>query len=174
MEQERTGIIELFKSGRTHAETMKSLKFPGSRRKFYRTIRRYKETGGAVDRARSGRPRTVRTPQLKIVREWIRRNLRRSMRKIALGLKISEFSMRKLVKTLLGMRSYKRKKVHFLSRSAKEKRLLRCKEELGRHASCGLENILFSDEKIFTIHEASNCQNDRIVSPTSSSNKEML
>ena len=60
MEKERTGIIELFKAGRTHAEIMKSLRFPGSRRKFvYRTIRRYKETGGAVDRARSGRQCTI-------------------------------------------------------------------------------------------------------------------
>ena len=176
MEKERTGIIELFKAGRTHAEIMKSLRFPGSRRKFvYRTIRRYKETGGAVDRARSGRPRTVRTPQLKkVVRERIRRNPRRSMRKMALDLKISDFSIRKVVRTDLEMRSYKRKKVHFLSGPVKEKRLLRCKGELGKHASCGLENILFSDEKIFTIHEASNSQNDRIIAPTTGSDKEML
>ena len=68
---------------------MKSLRFPGSRRKFvYHTIRRYKETGGAVHRARSGRPRTVRTPQLKkVVWERIRRNFRQSMRKMALDLK---------------------------------------------------------------------------------------
>ena len=105
MEQERTGIIKLFKAGRIHAEIMKSLRFPGSRRKFvYRTIRRYKETGGAVDRARSGRPRTVRTPQLKkVMRERIRRNPRRSMRKMALDLKISDFSIRKVMRTDLGM-----------------------------------------------------------------------
>ena len=97
-----------FYAGRTHAEIMKSLRFPGSRRKFvYRTIRRYKAT-----------------PQLKkVVRERIRRNPRRSMRKMALDLKISDFSIRKVVRTDLGMRSYKRKKVPFLSRPVKEKRL---------------------------------------------------
>ena len=52
MGQKRCGIIELFKTGGTHAEIKKWLKFPESRRKFvYRTIRRYKETGGAADRA---------------------------------------------------------------------------------------------------------------------------
>ena len=96
------------------------------------------------------------------------------MRKMALELKVSEFSVRKVVKTDLGMRAYKRKKYHFLSEQVKVKRLLRCKGELGRHATCGLENIMFSDEKIFTIHEVSNSQNDRIISPTTCSNKEML
>ena len=95
MEQERAGIIELFKARRTHAEIMKS------------------------------------------------------MRKMALDLKISDFSIRKVVRTDLGMRSYKRKKVHFLSGPVKEKRLLR--GELGKHASRGLENILFSE--YFPDHE---------------------
>ena len=93
---------------------------------------------------------------------------------MALDLKISDFSIRKVVRTDLRMRSYKGKKVHFLSGPVKEKRLPRCKGELGKHASRGMENILFSDEKIFTIHEASNSQNDRIISPTISSDKEML
>ena len=57
-----------------------------------------------MDRARSGRPRTVRTPQLKkVMRERIRRNPRRSMRKMALDLKISDFSIRKVMRTDLGM-----------------------------------------------------------------------
>ena len=128
-----------------------------------------------MDRVRSGRLRTVRTPKLKkVVRERIRRNPQRSMRKMVLDLKISDFSIRKVVRTDLGMRSCKRKIFHFLSGLVKEKRLLRCKGELGKHASCGLENILFSDDKIFVIHEASNSQNDRIISPTTSSDKEML
>ena len=76
-------------------------------------------------------------------------------RLLTLELKVSEFSIRKVVKICLGMRSYKRKKIHFLSEQVKEKRLLRSEGELGRHATCGLENILLSDEKIFTIHEVS-------------------
>ena len=65
------------------------------------------------------------------------------MIKMALELNVSEFSIRKVVESDLGMRAYKRKKFHFLSEQVMKKRLLRCKEELSRHASCGLENILF-------------------------------
>ena len=63
----------------------------------------------------------------------------------------------------LGMKYFKRKKVHFISRTAKEKRLARCKGVLGRHAVENLDKILFSDEKLFTIQEATNAQNDRIL-----------
>ena len=62
------------------------------------------------------------------------------------------------------MQSFKRKKVHFLSEMVKEKRLSRSKELLVRHATGGLENIIFSDEKIFTIEETTNVQNDRVIS----------
>ena len=40
---------------------------------------------------------------------------------------------------------------------------------LTRLATQPLENIIFSDEKLFTIEEATNKQNDRILAPTSSS-----
>ena len=49
MELERSAIIELFKSGKTHKEILKLLDFPINRRKFvYRTIQRYNETGSVV------------------------------------------------------------------------------------------------------------------------------
>ena len=69
------------------------------------------------------------------------------MRKMVLELKVSEFPIRKVVKTDLGMRVYKRKKVHFLNEQVKEKKLLRCKRELCRQANCGLENICFQMRK---------------------------
>ena len=61
---------------------------------------------------------------------------------------------------------FKRKKVHFLSELVKKKRLLRSKALLARHATGGFENIIFSDEKIFTIAEATNAQNDCVISTT--------
>ena len=91
---------------------------------------------------------------------------------MALELNICEFSIRKVVKICLRMRAYKRKKIHFLGEHVKEKRLPRSEGELGWHATSGLENILLSDEKIFTIHEVSNSQKDRIISLTTCSIKE--
>ena len=69
------------------------------------------------------------------------------------------------------MRGYKIKKIHFLSEQVKEKRLLRCDGELGRNDTCGLENILLSS---FNNTRVSNSQNDRIISLTTCSNKEIL
>ncbi|KAI6648091.1 hypothetical protein LOD99_11900 [Oopsacas minuta] len=170
MERERSAIVELFTKGHPSREILKILKLPLNRRKFvYRTIRRYKDTGKVEDRARSGRPCSVTTPSLgKVIAQRIRRNPRRSIRKMALDLKVSRCAMTKIVKRDLGMSSFKRKKVHFLSQLVKEKRVARCKGALGRYAVENLEKILFSDEKIFTIQEATNVQNDRILASSPS------
>ena len=45
----------------------------------------------------------------------------------------------------------------------RQKRTVRSKGLLERHAVYGADNILFSDEKLFTIEEALNSQNDRII-----------
>ena len=45
------------------------------------------------------------------------------------------------------MQSFKRKKVHFLSMLAREKRLVRSKELLSRYATGDLKNIIFSISK---------------------------
>eukprot|EP00800_Vazella_pourtalesii_P015855 TRINITY_DN4383_c0_g1_i5.p1 TRINITY_DN4383_c0_g1~~TRINITY_DN4383_c0_g1_i5.p1 ORF type:complete len:293 (-),score=7.56 TRINITY_DN4383_c0_g1_i5:556-1434(-) len=119
---------------------------------------------------RSGRPKSVTTPRLKkIVMDRIRRNPRRSVRKMASELKVSLGSMQNLVKNDLHLKSFKRRTVHFLSDKIIQKRLVRSKGLLTRLATQQLDNILFSDEKLFTIEEATNEQNDRILAPTSSS-----
>ena len=171
MERERSAIIELFVKGNNPGEILKLLKMPKQRRKLiYRTIQRYRKTGGVQDMPRSGRPKSVTTPRLKkVVMDRIRRNPRRSLRKMAVELKVSRGSLQNLVRNDLGLRSFKRKKVHFLSKQIREKRKSRSKILLNRLANQGLERVVFSDEKLFTIEEATNTQNDRILAKTSSS-----
>ena len=82
---------------------------------------------------------------------------------MALGMEISRRSVSRIVKNDLGMKSLKRKKMHFLTPLIREKRKVRSKGLLERHAVYGADNILFSDEKLFTIEEATNSQNDRII-----------
>ena len=86
MESERCAIIELFKAGKTPPQILKELYIAKSRRKvIYRTINRFDKTGEMRDKPRSGRPCSVTTSVLKkAIRERIRRNPRRSMRKMAL------------------------------------------------------------------------------------------
>ena len=84
MERERAAIIGLFSNGKGTEEILKLLHIPNSRRKIvYRTIQCYK-TGGIEDMPRSGRTKSVIIPRLKkIVKDRIRRNPQRFVRKMA-------------------------------------------------------------------------------------------
>ncbi|KAI6650827.1 Transposase [Oopsacas minuta] len=75
--------------------------------------------------------------------------------------------MRKLVVEDLGMKSYKRKNIHHLNDSIRRKRLERCIQLNARFAPGTEDQILFSDEKLFTVEEANNRQNDRILASRS-------
>ena len=164
MDRERAAIIELFSNGKRPGEILKMLQICKSRRKIvYRTIQRYNKTGDIKDMPRSGQPKSVRTPRLKkIVMDKIRRNPQQSIRKMASELKVSLGSMQNLVRNDLHFRSFKRRTVHFLSERIIEKRLTRSKGLLSRLATQPVDQIVFSDEKLFTIEEATNKQNDRI------------
>ncbi|KAI6647167.1 Transposase [Oopsacas minuta] len=80
---------------------------------------------------------------------------------------VNHETMRKLVVEDLGMKSYKRKNVHHLNDSIHHKRLERCILLKARFAPGTEDQILFSDEKLFTVEEASNRQNDRILASRS-------
>ena len=81
----RKFIIEHLEKGMRPPEIFKlGKKLKINRIMIKRTIDRYKETMSIEDLPRSGRPRTTRTRKLlKNVRKKIRRNPRRSMRKMA-------------------------------------------------------------------------------------------
>ncbi|KAI6651878.1 hypothetical protein LOD99_4757 [Oopsacas minuta] len=83
---------------------------------IHRTIQQYTETGDMEDRARSGRPVTVRTRHLReIVRTRITLNPRRSMRKLAREYQVSRETVRKVAHKYLGLKSLKRRKLHHLN-----------------------------------------------------------
>ena len=170
MEKNRVAIVNLYLQGKSQSEILNILNFPKTRRKLiYRTIKRYMDTGSTSDRQRSGRPTSATTTQkIKVIRSRIQRNPQRSMRKMALELKIPRESVRTIVKSDLGLFPYKKRKVHFISAQIKIKMLAR-KALLARFASFGLDEILFSDEKLFTVEQAYNRQNDRILSSSLSS-----
>ena len=132
-----------------------------------RTIDRFIETGSTNDRPRSGRPRSATGSEIqKKVAARIRRNPERSMRKMAADIKISERSMRRLVKRDLGLESLKTRVIHSLSAQQKKKRLERCKRLKAWYALCGALSVLFSDEKFFTVEAVLNRQNHRIITPS--------
>ena len=81
---------------------------------------------------------------------------------MALGMKISRRSAARIVKNDLATKSFKRKQVHFITPQIKAKRVTSSKGLLKRHA-VHADKILFSDEKLFTLEEATDSQNDRII-----------
>ena len=87
---------------------------------------------------------------------------------------ISRCPLSKVIKKDLGLSSYKLRKVHFLSDKIKQKRSVRSKGLVQRFTICGLENVPSSDEKLFTIEQAYNHQNNRILSTSSSTTPEEL
>ena len=94
--------------------------------------------------------------------------------RIALGMEISRRSVSRIVKNDLGMKSLKRKNMHFITPQIRQKRTVRSKGLLVRHAVNGADNILFSDGKLFTIEEAVNSQNDRIIASSVSATTEKV
>ena len=68
---------------------------------------------------------------------------------MATELGISRTSVTQIVRKDLGLSSFKLRKVQFLTDTMKLKRKLRSKGLLSRFAGDGLNNVLFSDEKLF-------------------------
>jgi len=163
--EKRSAIIALHKTGKTGPEIFNLLRNQNYTRKFiWRTISRFLETGSVNDKPRSGRPKSVSTRNLKQkVKARIQRNPRRSLRKMSKELRVNRETLRKFVRKKLNLRSYKYHEVQLLTPDQKRKRLDRCRTLRQRFANGAHLAILFSDEKIFTIEQTLNRQNDRIL-----------
>ncbi|EYC39473.1 hypothetical protein Y032_0655g1201 [Ancylostoma ceylanicum] len=157
----RSSIIALYGRG-VKAQAI-SQRLGIHRSVVYKTIKWYKTLGTENDRPRPGRPRTVATKSnIKKVRDKVRRNPARSVRRFSKEMGISRSSMMRIVKDYLKLKAYKRNKCHFLTEDAKKKRKDRC-QKLLRRIQGGLHRlIVFTDEKVFTVEQAFNKQNDRV------------
>ena len=158
-------IIQLHCAGKTNPEIIKLLKAPRST--VWKVVKRYQDLGTTSDWPRCGRPRTARTS---VIKERIRRNLKRSMRKMAKSLDMDEKSVRTIVKEDLKLSPFKMTNRQQLTDLQKQKRLDRSKILLnamkdGTQAG----EIVFSDEKMFTVEAKFNSQNDRILAKSADS-----
>jgi transposase len=157
-------IVSAFERGERQVDIVRRFKDDGVSRQFVSyTIKRWRETRSIADRPRSGRPRTARIRNaVRKIGMRIRRNRRRSHRKLAAALGTSRSTIRRILEFDLGLKAYKRRKVHGLSIAQKKQRRIRCNRLLRRCASYRMNSIVFSDEKLFTVEEKLNKQNDRI------------
>lgn len=162
----RATVISLHMAGKKPVDIFRDIKCFGVSRNFvYYTIKRYKETNSLKDRHRSGRPRSVRTAaNIKIIRERLRRNPCRTQKKLALQTNISRISVNRILKYDLKVKAYSRRKVHYLNDRLRKLRRERCPMLLKRHDA---KKILFTDEKIFTVEEKFNRQNNKVYAKSS-------
>jgi hypothetical protein len=170
----RVAVIALHKSGKSDFqifELLKPLKI--SRKCVYRAVKPYKELWGVEDRARSGRPRCVRTKTaMKTVQKRVRRNPLQKQNSLSREKNISPRLMSRLVRDDLHTTACRRSKGHLHTLTLKEIRQTRTEHLLQWQAENGHENNLFTGEKIFTIEEQYNQQKDNIYAQTSHEVKE--
>lgn len=164
MDVKRNAVIALHLAGASQTKILRELRHLAINRKFvYRTIKRYNESGSVNKRYGGGPKRTATSREMvRRVKAKIDRNPRRSGRKMAAELKISQTSMRKILKNELKVKPLKIQKAHGLTPEQMKVRVERSKSLKRLHESGLLPNIVFSDEKIFTIEQFVNKQNDRV------------
>ncbi len=161
MKEVRLAVIRLFQEGRSKAEISRLLQVPETT--VRRDIKRYQETGSNNDRAGRGRKRTANTAvNRRKIRQRIQTNPRRSARKLAKDIGMRRESTRLILTNELKKKPYKMREAHLLTDAMKTMRLERCNILQARFSRGRHRSILFSDEKLFTIEQSHNNQNDRI------------
>ena len=102
----RPMMIILHQAGYQTKDIVKLLKI--SRTTVQKTVKRSKEIGSVADRSGRSRKRSARMEQnKKKLRDMIRRNSRRSIRKMVKKLKINEKSVRTIIRKDLRLNSYR-------------------------------------------------------------------
>ena len=92
------------------------------------------------------------------------RNPKRFMMGMACDMNVSDMMMRNIVKTDLKLSSLKMQTCQCLTDHQKEQRLDRAKILLNKLKVCtDTDEIIFSDEKLFTVEAICNRQNDRVL-----------
>ncbi len=169
LKEDRVAVIALHRCGYAPIQIFNILKNLNITKRFvYRTIKRYNEDSSVDDRSRSGRPRSVRTPAvIKAVKARIQRNPKRKQKLLALQMGLSRTTVKRVLNEDLGLRAYRRKTGHRLNARLMDLRLKRCRALLKRYAGKKYREILFSDEKIFTVEESYNKQNDKVYAHSS-------
>jgi len=162
--ERRIIVKNLWQKGWRKSEIVNHLGKSRSTDEFVRRwLKRLAEDPSITDRSRSGRPRSVRTPQLiKRIKKRFARNPKRSIRNEAKLLKMNRESVRLVVRDDLGLHPYKLRKCGKLSDLQKSKRVERCRLLRRRFSEKSVKKIVFSDEKIFLIEQKLNAQNDRV------------
>ena len=139
--------------------------FGVNHRTVEQAVTRFEQTGNFGNLQGSGRPATATSKKSledaeKILAEDPHTR-HSSTRKLASRLGISQTSALRLLRKG-GYSAWKGRKRQLLSEQAKKKRRERCPGLLERFGDDRYRDVLFTDERLFTVEQALNPQNDRI------------
>ena len=113
-QEERAAIIAMHNASNRQCDIAQVLKITPN--KVYRAVKLFKELNTLQYRPRSGCPASANTSRNRsITCKRIKTNPKRSMRKMVKDLKISDRSVRRIVKNQLGYYHYKFQKFHYLT-----------------------------------------------------------
>uniref|UniRef100_A0A8R1HI50 G_PROTEIN_RECEP_F1_2 domain-containing protein n=1 Tax=Caenorhabditis japonica TaxID=281687 RepID=A0A8R1HI50_CAEJA len=121
-----------------------------------------KKRGDASEVKKSGRPRSVNTRNTRaIIKKRIIRNDGLSLNRMASQLGIARSTVQSIVKNDLKLKSYKLRRGQYLSDKSKAMRLEKCRKLLQHFQVRRVSDVIWTDEKIFTIEPLPNRQNQR-------------
>ena len=138
-----------------------------SRQSVNRLVKKIEDTSSTSRQSGSGWPRTACTDENKDnVEDMIQSQedlpgTHHPQRKIARELGVSQSSVSRLAHKLK-LKAYKRIRVSRRDEKVRSKRKTRCRLLLNRFTAEKVKNIIFTDEKDFTLEVARNRQNDRV------------
>jgi transposase len=152
MKEFRAAIIRMHERGTGKREIGRLLGIDEST--VRKAIKRFEETGSNDNRKREKTARSSRNIQRS--KGMIKRNATtkvNSTRKLAKKLGVSQESARQILRTDLNLKPYKLQKRQKLSAAARLKRLQRARALFRRFSNGRHRQIVFSDEKLFTIQQ---------------------
>ncbi|CAS00634.1 Protein CBG27172 [Caenorhabditis briggsae] len=156
----RQTIAKLFNDGISTGDIARRLLLP--RATVYRVVQQLKDRGHVLELKKSGRPRTVNTRRTRgIIKKRITRNDAVSMNQMASSLGIPRQSVQSIVKKDLGLNSYRLLRGQYLTEQSKKNRLEKAKKLLDALKVRRLSEVIWTDEKIFTVEPLPNRQNAR-------------
>ena len=160
MFSKRTAVVGLFKKGTCQCDITCRLGMP--KQTVSDTVRRYRELGHNGYRPGRSRKRTVNTLSVRQkTAERINGDPGVSIREIVREIEVNRETLGQIAEDDFNLKPYRLRRVQLLTDEDKVKRLQRCRLLNQRAAEGRWVTILFTDEKLFTVKQSYNPQNDK-------------
>ncbi|XP_053966563.1 uncharacterized protein LOC128868467 [Anastrepha ludens] len=164
MHFKRNSVIALYLADKSRTAIVRELEhLKVNKVLIYRTVTRYSGTGSIANRHGGRNQKTATSREMvQKAKKRLEQNPQRRANQMAKELKLSDFSISRILKNDLKVKTYDFQKSHDLTPKQQQVRLVRAKELPRLTESGQFPNTVFSDETTFQIEQFVNSQNDRV------------